>query len=175
MTELDPASLAEQAKAAYKARRYQRAAQLFQQAAEGFTRGRNGLLAAEMKNNESVSHLQAGNPQKAFEAALGSDKVFEEANDIKRQAMAIGNQAAALDEMGRLAEALASYERAAELFSIINEKEMRAIMLKSAAGVKLKRGRLTESALQMMSALEAAPHPTPFQRILRFFIRLRPW
>ena len=175
MTELDPASLAEQAKAAYKARQYQRAAQLFQQAAEGFTLGRNGLLAAEMKNNESVSHLQAGNPQKAFETALGTDKVFEGANDIKRQAMAIGNQAAALDEMGRLAEALSLYELSAELFSQVNEKDMRALMLKSAAGIKLKRGRIAESAVQMMSALEAAQHLTLFQRILRFFLRLRPW
>ena len=73
-----------------------RAAELFHQAAQAYILGRNGLLAAEMKNNASVAHLQAGDPQKALDAALDTDKVFEAAKDIKRWATAVGNQAAAL-------------------------------------------------------------------------------
>ena len=175
MTAPDPASLAEQANLAYKNRQYKQAAALFHQAAEAFSLGHNNLLAAEMKNNESVSHLQAGNPQKALEAVLGTDKTFESAKDARRQAAAIGNQAAALDELGRLAEALALYERSAELFAGIKEGDMRALMLKSAAGVKLKRGRVIDAALQMREALEAKARPSPFERLLQFLLRLRPW
>ena len=175
MTEPDPASLAEQAQHAYKAREYERAAELFHQAAEAYTLGRNGLLAAEMKNNASVAHLQAGDPQQALDAALDTDKVFEGAKDIKRQAMAIGNQATALDELGRWQEALAAYEHSAQLFSEVSEKDMRALMLKSAAGIKLKRGRVSESAYEMMGALEAKATPSLFERILRFLLRFRPW
>ena len=175
MPDLDPASIAEQAKRAYQARQYERSAELFSQAAEGFTLGRNGLLAAEMKNNESVAHLQAGHARKALEAALNTDKIFEGAGDVKRQAMAIGNQAAALDELGRLREALELYERSADLFTVVKERDMRSLMLKSAAGVKLKLGRVSESAIQMMGSLEVKEHPSLFERILRFLLRFRPW
>ena len=175
MTESDPASLAEQAQRAYKARQFERAAELFHRAAQGYETGLDGLLAAEMKNNASVAHLQAGNPQWALESALDTEKIFEEAGDVKRQAMAVGNQAAALDELGRWQEALAAYERSAQLFSEINEKDMRALMLKSAAGIKLKRGRVSESAYEMMGALEAKARPSLFERILRFLLRFRPW
>jgi tetratricopeptide (TPR) repeat protein len=175
VTESDPAYLVEQAQRAYKARQYKRAAELFHQAAQEYTLGRNSLLAAEMKNNASVAHLQAGDPQKALDAALDTDKVFDEAKDIKRRAMAIGNQAAALDELGRWQEALAAYEQSAQLFSEVNEKDMRALMLKSVAGIKLKRGRVSESAYEMMGALEAKATPSLFERILRFLLRFRPW
>jgi tetratricopeptide (TPR) repeat protein len=175
MMESDPASLAEQAQHAYKARRYKRAAELFHQAAQGYTLGHNDLLAAEMKNNASVAYFQAGDPRKALDAALDTDKVFEGAKDIKRLAMAIGNQAAALDELGHWQEALSAYERSAQLFLEVNEKDMRAIMLKSAAGIKLKRGRVSESAYEMMGALEAKATPSLFERILRFLLRFRPW
>jgi tetratricopeptide (TPR) repeat protein len=175
VTEPNPASLAEQAQHAYKARQYQRAAELFHQAAQAFTLGRNGLLAAEMKNNASVAYLQAGDPQKALDAARDTDKVFEGAKDIKRWATAVGNQAAALDELGRWQEALTAYEHSAQLFSEVNEKDMRALMLKSAAGIKLKRGRVSESAYEMIGALEAKATPSLFERILRFLLRFRPW
>jgi tetratricopeptide (TPR) repeat protein len=175
VTEPDPAPLAEQAQRAYKARQYGRAAELFHQAAQGYTLERNDLLAAEMKNNASVAHLQAGDPQKALDASLDTDKVFEGANDKKRWAMAVGNQAAALDELGRWQEALSAYEHSAQLFSEVNEKDMRALMLKSAAGIKLKRGRVSESAYEMMGALEAKARPSLFERILRFLLRFRPW
>jgi tetratricopeptide (TPR) repeat protein len=175
MSDTDPASIADQAKRAYKARQYVRAAELFSEAANGFTLGRDGLLAAEMKNNESVAHLQAGHAQKALDAALHTDKIFEGAGDVKRQAMAIGNQAAALDELGRLREALDLYERSADLFTEVKERDMRALMLKSAAGVKLKLGRVSDSAFQMIGSLEAKEHPSVFERILRFLLRFRPW
>jgi tetratricopeptide (TPR) repeat protein len=175
MTEPDPATLAGQAQRAYKARQYKRAAELFHQAAEGYTIGRNSLLAAEMKNNASVAYLQAGDPQKALDAASDTDKVFESAKDIKRWGIAVGNQAAALDELGRWQEALTAYEHSAQLFSEINERDMRALMLKSAAGIKLKRGRVSESAYEMMSALDAKATPSLFERILRFLLRFRPW
>ncbi len=175
MTEPDPPALAEEAQRAYKARQYEHAAQLFQQAAQGYTVGRNELLAAEMKNNASVAYLQAGDPQKALDAAAETDKVFEGAKDVKRWAMAIGNQAAALDELGLWQEALTAYDRSAQLFFEVNEKDMRALMLKSAAGIKLKRGRVSDSAFEMIGALEAKATPSIFERILRFLLRLRPW
>ena len=169
----DPARLAEDGKRAFEAREFQRAAVLFHQAAEGYTLGRAGLLAAEMKNNMSVALLQAGRPSEALEAAQGTDQIFAGANDKKRQAMALGNQAAALEALHRPEEALALYERSAEIFAEAGEGDLRAVVMKSAAAIKLKSGKVRESAFRMMGALEAKEKPSLFERILKFILRIK--
>lgn len=169
----EPHQLAEEGKRAFADGRFAEAARLFEQAAEGFTLGRDGLHAAEMRNNLSVALLQDKKPQQALDAAAGTDKTFEAASDVKRQAMALGNQAAALEALGRLDEALALYERAAELFSKIHEGGLRSMVLKSAAAIRLRQGKVTESAMKMLGSLDAVEKPSLFQRILKFFLRLR--
>lgn len=167
----EPAQLDARGKQAYQNKHYDEAAEYFRQAAEGYTLGRAGLLAAEMRNNMSVALLQAGKPQEAFDAALGTDQVFAGANDIKRQAMALGNQAAALEELHRFDEAIAAYERSAELFSSVNEGDLRASVMKSAAALKLRTGKITDSAFKMMGSIEAKETPSLFERIMKFFFR----
>jgi tetratricopeptide (TPR) repeat protein len=167
----EPAQLADQGKRAYEAKKFDEAAAIFKQAAESFTLGRDGLMSAEMKNNMSVALLQAGRPRQALEAAAGTDLVFAGANDVKRQAMALANQAAALEALNRPDEAIETYERSAQLFRDVNEGDMRAMVMKSAAAIKLKRGQVTDSAFKMMGALEAKDKPSIFERILRFFTR----
>lgn len=168
---LEPAQLDAQGKQAFQEKRFDEAAEYFRQAAEGYTLERAILLAAEMKNNMSVALLQAGKPQASLDAALGTDEVFAGANDIKRQAMAVGNQAAALEELKRYEEALERYERSAELFRQAGEDDLRSMVMKSAAAIKLKTGNITESAFKMMGSLDAKRTPGFFERILKFFMR----
>ncbi len=167
----EPSQLAEQGKRAFEDKKFEEAAELFRQAAEGFTSARAGLMAAEMKNNESVAWFQAGRAQQALDATLGTDEVFAGANDLKRQAMALGNQAAALEALNRPEGAIEKYERSAELFREAGEGDMRAMVMKSAAAIKLKTGQITDSAFKMMGALEAKDRPSNFERILKFFLR----
>lgn len=157
----------------YAKGRFDEAALLFAQAAEGFTLGRAGLLAAEMRNNRSVALLKAGKPEGALEAAQGTEQVFAGAGDKKRQAMAIGNVAAALEELGRSDEALAEFERSAAIFAEIGEGDLRATVLKAVAAIQLRRGRLAQSGLKMLGALEADEHPNLLRRALKSLLRLR--
>lgn len=168
---LEPAQLDAQGKQAFQDKRFDEAAEYFRHAAESYTLERAILLAAEMKNNMSVALLQAGKPQASLDAALGTDEVFAGANDIKRQAMAVGNQAAALEELKRYEEALERYERSAELFRQAGEDDLRSMVMKSAAAIKLKTGNITESAFKMMGSLDAKRTPGFFERILKFFMR----
>ena len=168
---IEPAQLAEQGKQAFRNKQFDESAELFRQAAEGFSLGRNGLLAAEMKNNMSVALLQAGKAQESLDAALGTDLVFAGAKDIKSQGMALGNQAAALEALNRFDEAIAAYERSAELFAEAGEGDLRSMVMKSAAAIKLKTGKVTESAFKMMGSLDAKENPGFFERILKFFLR----
>jgi tetratricopeptide (TPR) repeat protein len=128
-------------------------------------------MAAEMMNNRSVAFLQAGRPQEALDAARDTDLVFAGGNDLKRQGMALGNQAAALEGLHRLEEALAVYERSAELFAQAGEGDLRAMVMKSAAAIKLRMGKVTDSAFKMMGSLDVKETPNLFERFLKFLLR----
>jgi len=167
----DPAQLGEQGKQAFMNKRFDEAARLFLQAAEGFALANAESQAAEMKNNISVALLQAGRPQESLDAVLGTDKFYESIKDVKSQAMALGNQAAALEGLNRYDEAIAAYERSAELFAQVGEGDLRAMVMKSAAAIKLKTGKVTDSAFKMMGSLDAKDNPSFFERILKFFLR----
>lgn len=168
---LEPAQIADQGKQAFESKKFSEAAELFRQAAEGFTAGKSVLMAAEMMNNMSVALLQAGRAQEALNAALGTDQIFAEAKDIKRQGMAVGNQAAALEGLNRYDEAIAAFERSAELFAQAGEGDLRSMVMKSAAAIKLKTGKITDSAFKMMGSLDVKENPSFFERILKFFLR----
>jgi tetratricopeptide (TPR) repeat protein len=167
----EPEQLAEQGKKAFRNKNFDEAAELFRQAAEGYTLGRAGLMAAEMQNNISVALLQAGKPQESLAATLDTDQVFAGAKDIKRQGMALGNQAAALEALNRYDEAVEKYDLAAQLFAQAGEGDLRALVMKSSAAIKLRTGKVTASALKMMGALDAKDNPGFFERILKFLLR----
>jgi tetratricopeptide (TPR) repeat protein len=168
---IEPTELSDQGKRAFQEKKFEEAASLFEQAAQGFTLGRNGLLAAEMKNNKSVALLQAGRAQEALEAVGDTDEYFAGHKDLRRQAMALGNQAAALDALQRYDEAIKKYERSADLFADVKDGDMRAMVLKSAAAIKLKTGKITDSAFKMMGSLDAKDKPSLFERFMRFILR----
>jgi tetratricopeptide (TPR) repeat protein len=170
----NPHQLAEAGKTAFQEGQYESAAKTFQAAAQAFAAGRDELNAAEMRNNQSVALLQGGQARQALEAAAGTEEVFAKAGDRKRQGMAVGNQAAALEGLKRFDDALAAYERSAELFAEAGEGDLRAMVLKSAAAIKLKRGKVTESALKMIGSLEAKEKPSLFERLLKFLLRFKP-
>jgi tetratricopeptide (TPR) repeat protein len=168
---IEPTELADQGKRAFQGKKFEEAAELFQQAAQAFSLERNNLMAAEMQNNKSVALLQTGRTLEALEAATNTDEIFAAAQDTRRQAMALGNQAAALDALRHYEEALVKYERSADLFAQANEGDMRAMVLKSAAAIKLKTGKITESAFKMIGSLDAKEKPSIFERIMKFFVR----
>lgn len=170
-----PASLAEEAKRAYERREYDRAAGLFLRAAQASSRQGDSLTAAEMDNNRSVALLQAGKAKESLQAALGTDQVFAAASDLRRQAMALGNQAAALEALHRMDEAMETYGRSAVLFEQAGEGDMQALVKKSMAAIQLKRGRVVDSAFNMVGSVEAKARPSLFERILKFLLRFKPW
>ncbi len=163
--------LSQTGKLAFEAGKYESAASTFESAVKSYAALGDQINAAEMKNNMSVALLQAGKAQEALDAALGTDEVFANIQDLKRQGIAVGNQAAALEALKRNEEALVAYERSAQLFADAGEGDMRALVLRSAAGIKLKKGKVAESAFKMIGSLEAKDKPSIFERILKFFMR----
>lgn len=175
MSEIVPKPLAENAVKVYQEGDYENAARLFGEAASAFMAQDNRLDAAEMKNNQSVAWLQASNPGAAYEAARGTADIFAEAGDPRREGIAYGNEAAALQALGRVNDALEKYRLAAEAFQRADEGDMRATVMQAMAGIELKRGKILEALMNMQIGLSGVKHPTLKQKILLALLRFRTW
>ncbi len=157
---------------AYQAEDYQTAAQLFSQASENSALDGDALATAEMKNNLSVALLKAGKAKAALDAALGSDAVFAEAGDFKRQAMALANIATALEELHRLDEALEHFKQSSALFQQIGEDEMRSYVLKRISTLQMRKGKQIEALASIDASLESKSKPGLVDRILRSLMKV---
>ncbi|PWH14565.1 MAG: hypothetical protein DDG60_07380 [Anaerolineae bacterium] len=172
MNEITAKSLSESARTAYQEGDFENAARLFGEAASRLT---EKLEAAEMKNNQSVAWLQAGNPKAAYEAARDTAQLFAQASDFRREGIAWSNEAAALQALGRANEAFEKYRLAAEAFQRAGEDKMRNDVYQAMAGIKLKQGKVMEALFHMQMGLAGVKHPTLKQKILLSMLRLRAW
>jgi tetratricopeptide (TPR) repeat protein len=166
-----PEKIIKEAQKAYKKKDFLVAAENFRSAAEVYARSKEPLSAAEMLNNASVAFLQAGRAQEAFETASGTDRVFASADDTRRQAIALGNQAAALEALGKLDDAVGLYENSADLLKKSGDQELRSTVLQSLSAVQLRLGRQLEAMASMQAGLESIEHPSLKQRIVKKILR----
>lgn len=172
MDTLNPQQLADEGQAEYSKGEYLSAARLYKAAADGFLASGNELVAAEMANNCSVAFLKGGNAEAALEAVMGTDIVFVNKGDILRQAMAIGNQAAALEKLKRLDEALSAYEKSAELLEEAGEFELRAYVLQSISSLQLRKGHYLEAYAKMLDGVMGLDKPDFKQRLLKSLMQV---
>ena len=172
METLNPEQLAAEGQAEYKKGEYLSAALLFIAAAEGFTNVGDKLSAAEMANNSSVAYLKSGDAKSALESSIGTDLLFASKGDIKRQAMALGNQAAALENLKRYDEAIIAYEKSAQLLNDAGEFELRAYVCQSLSSLQLHRGRYLEAYGTMRAGVMGVKAPNLRQKILKSLMDL---
>lgn len=167
METLSPRQLDQEGQSAFRAGRYVDAAAAFERAAAGFASSGDALNASEAANNRSVALLKAGDAAGALQAAAGTDAVFSAANDPKRQGMACANQAAALEALGKLDEALERYGFASELLRQAGEKEFRGLVLECITSLQLRTGKQLQALASMDAALEHKSRLTLKERLLQ--------
>ena len=169
---MDAKTLAEQGKQEYAKGAFLFAANKFSQAAQVYQDIQDALNAAEMKNNESVALVKAGKAEAALQATEGTEAIFQKAGDLKRQGIAIANRAAALEGLKKLNEAVAEYNRAADIFEQLGEGDMHSVVRKASAEIFLKRGYIGNTQMDVFDSLRLVEKPTLSQRILKFLMRL---
>lgn len=139
---------------AYQKGDYPSAANYFEKAWAFYSSSDDVINAAEMANNLSVARLKMKDGEGALTAALGTEKVFQEIQDIRREAIALGNQAAALEFLGESERALELYEKCSVLLKETDEKELRAYVLSGISAIQLKTGKQFQAMASMDAALE---------------------
>jgi len=168
MTEiLTPTQLAAEGQALYEQSQHEKAARAFLAAAAGYAKTDAPLSEAEMRNNACVAWLQAGQGSAALQAVEGTPAVFAAGGDLRRQGMALGNLAAALEALQRLPEAIDIYQQSADVLGQCGEEERRAFVLKSLSALHLRAGRHCQALASMKAGLDGLSHPTISQRMLR--------
>jgi len=160
-------ALNEKAQAAYQQQNYPLAATLFQEAAQVYQQSGEELLSAEMLNNCSVAHLKAGAAELALQAAQGTDLVFANAGQRQKQAMALANQAAALEASQHLEEALNLYLQSSQILKDINDQELRPYVLQCIAALQLRTGRQVDALLSSEVALDMKKKLSVRERVLK--------
>jgi tetratricopeptide (TPR) repeat protein len=167
MTTLPIEDIVKQAHASYKSEEFIEAAKRFDAAAKAYTATGDLLTAAEMQNNQSVALLKSGKAPEALDAVRGTDAVFEAAGDSKRQAMAYGNIAAALDELHHPIEAMQYYTQSADILKQIGEHDLRAYVLERISALQLRTGKRIESLVTMEAAIDSKAKPSFKDRLLK--------
>lgn len=156
---------------AFQAGQYADAADFLQQAAEAHAQDNNHLDAAESLNNLSVVLVKAKRAEEALKAVDGTEKIFEDAGDIKRKGMALGNKAAALEALGKSDEAITLYNEAVDIFHELGEDDLKTSVLQSISELRLRKGQVTSTAMDTIDALVSNPNPNLLQKILKFFFK----
>jgi tetratricopeptide (TPR) repeat protein len=163
----NPEELKNEADRAYEQKDYTSAAQTFLAAAEGYLQTQDQLSAAEMKNNASVAYLMGDQPQLALESALETDQVFIAAGDVKRQAIAVVNQAAAYEALGQLEQAMEGYQAAADLLKEIDDQDLRPSVMQALSAIQLRLGQKMDALVSMQAGLEAVEKPSLKQKLVK--------
>jgi tetratricopeptide (TPR) repeat protein len=152
--------------------KFKQAIQGFETALETLRSEGKTLEAAEMANNLSVAYLQNKNKTKALEIVEGTDQIFAENGDVVKQAMALGNQAAALEALKRFDEAEQAYQSSADLLEETGEQELRGYVLQSLSALQLRRGRQIDGLISMKSGLDGQEKLSLRQRFLRWILKI---
>jgi len=168
----NPTALAKQGKQEYEKGNFAIAADMFSKAAQAYENMKDALNAAEMKNNQSVALLQAGKAKEALQVTDGTEEIFQKANDLKRQGIAVANRAAALEGLKKWDEALTEYDRAASIFEQAGEGDMHSVVRKAMAGLNLKLGRVTASQLDAYDSARLVEKPSFAQSMMKFMMRI---
>jgi tetratricopeptide (TPR) repeat protein len=152
--------------AQYQAGNYPAALDAFSTAKDAYLTNGDLLAAAEMQNNICLVQLKLGDPQAGWAAVAKTDEVFSKAGDLRRQALALGNQAAALDALGKREQAVEKYQACSDLLKQVGDKENRAAVLQSLSQLQLRMGRQLEAMATMQIALDNKPKLSFKERFL---------
>jgi tetratricopeptide (TPR) repeat protein len=164
---LSPREIVDRAKQKYQAGDYLQAAQEFAEAASVYASTGDALMSAEMKNNKSVALLLVREAQAALEAIEGTEKIFADSEDFRRQGMALANQATALQTLKRLKDSMEYYQRAGVALEKAGEGDLRADVMQQLSMLYLRRLKFYDAVITLQSGLAGVKNPNLKQRLMK--------
>ena len=162
-----PQEIVDLARRTYQAGNYLQAAREFAEAAATFASAGDALMSAEMKNNQSVALLLGGEARAALETAEGTDKIFADSEDFRRQGLALANQASALQALKRLKDSTEYYLMAGVALEKAGEGDLRADVMQQLTMLYLRRFKIYDAIITLQSGLSGVKNPDLKQRLMK--------
>lgn len=157
---------------AYKAEDISSAIAFFSEAVTEYKQRGNTLAAAEAQNNLSICYQRTKDYPQALAVIEGTDELFANGGDKYRQALALGNQAAALEGLGKLEEAIIKYEQCSALLKETGKLEERGIVLTALSTLHMKMGHQLDAIATMQVAIMNEKKPSLKNRILQKLLKI---
>lgn len=148
------------------------AASLFSKAAKEYLSENQPLLAAEMRNNQSVSFLQANKPKEALTCLEGVAELFSESGDLHKTGITYGNKATAYQEMKEWDLAVDFCEKAATLLLEVGQEEEYIMVMNILVSIQMRRMKFFDAISNARKYIDKIPNPTIRQRFLRFVFKI---
>jgi tetratricopeptide (TPR) repeat protein len=168
-----PQSSVELAQRRYREGDLAGAVEAFRQAAQAYAAAGDAVMAAEMQNNQAVTLLRLKKAEAALELVRGTERIFAEAGDARREGMALANLATALQALRRPGEAIEAYRRSAEALERADEGDLRAEVMQLLSMLYLRRLKFYDAVLALQSGLAGVKNPTPRQRLMKKLVFFR--
>ena len=167
-----PAQSEEEGKTLFRAGKFLQAAKAFSMAASFYLEHGKNSQAAEMRNNQAVALLKGKDPQGALEAVQGTHETFLAGGQELNAAMALANQATALEDLGEADEAIKLFNEAAAFFKELAEQEMYLQTMQSISRIKFRQRNIPGALVSMQDGLDELDKPTLRQKLLRNLLKL---
>lgn len=151
---------------------FNQAISLFEAAEKTAREKEDWVLAAELANNRSVALLKSGDAKSALAACQGTEEIFRQAGEKKKEAMAHGNMAAAYEGIGQLEMAIDHYHICSQMLKELGENELRVYVLKNLSALQLRKGDQLQSLATMQAALNIETKPTLVERLLKKLLKI---
>ena len=162
-----PENLSREALNAYQLGAYDDAVRGFQAAKREFLDRGDEINAAEAANNLSVVLLKMDRSHEALDAVKGTPEIFRRADINQREAMALGNLAAALEATGEVKQAEEYYIQALTCLEKCDDQETRSYILQALSRLQLRGGKPFDALTSMQGALDSQPRRSWRDRVLR--------
>lgn len=163
-----------EAETAYQQGDFQKAAEEFAAARMEYTQIKEDSLAAEMSSNQSVALLFAGYPEMALETAQQAGSFFAHSGETQKYAIALGNQAAALEALGQKADAETLYSQSARLLEENGDRSDAASALKKMSSIHFSYFHIGKALIFYRKALELSDHHSIVDKIFLKLIKRTP-
>lgn len=165
-------ALYEQGKRLYDEGALDEAMTALQRARAEFLTNGESAHAAAVGNDLGVVYYRAGRRAEAMQVLEDTLAQFEKLGDVRGQAKAAGNLAQVLGRARATAQAEKYYQRAAELFHQLNERELEYATYRALSQLYLSQWRLLDSLNAFDRGLAAKGGPGWLRAFLQIPLRL---
>lgn len=152
---------------------YEEASRLFRQAQEAFEAEGRGDMAAEMGVNIGLVHKALGENQQALEAMQDAIVTFQDMQDNRRTAMALGNMGGVYAGLGDKEQAYNCYRQAADIFEELGEKKLYGETMIAMGDLQVRDGNVLRGAATYEVGLENLDELSASQKVIKGLLGIR--